>query len=199
MTELAQPLLSSESDEEEDEEEEEEEEECSSILSKTGEEVIPQATKGVFIYRLYFILSLQLVVGIAMNVALTASQDVMDFLKESTICLIISLSVLCLNILLLIYAKAFIRKSPFNYIEVVLFTFNEAFCIGYLCVITHPYAFLIGLIMALTVTVALLMYSMYAKDAFTSSLGLPTAIFSTVFVFAVCMRISYDTSPFDVV
>lgn len=193
MSDLSQPLMSEESEEDELSQSQ------NSLVSKSNEEIAPQATKGVFIFRLYSILSIQLMVGIVMNVALTASDSVMEFLTESIICLVLSLGIMLTNILVLVYAKSFVRRPPFNYIELIVFTLNEAFCIGYICVITNPYAFLIGLIMALTVTVSLLLYAMYAKDSFTSSLGLPTAIFSTVIVFAICMRISYDTSPFDVV
>jgi FtsH-binding integral membrane protein len=190
MSEMTQPLLSESNAASSDDEE--------SQMTKPEDEVI-HATKGVFIYRLYSILSIQLAVGIAMNVALTTSQAATKFISESTLTLLVSFALMIVLILVLIYAKGMARKQPFNYILLIVFTLDEAFIIAQLCVAINPYAFLIGLIMALTVTVSLLTYSMYAGDSFTSSLGLPTAIFSTVIVFAVCMRISYDTSPFDVV
>lgn len=169
----------------------------------TGEEVIGGAKKptsniGDFITRVYMIICLQLTLNTVVNVIACSYKPIEDYFANSSFDFYFS----CAGVTIVFVCMSFFRqwslKPPYNYILLTWFTINEAELVGVLCTY-RPFAILIAMIMALTVTISLTIYAHFARENFTASLALPIAVFSIVFVFAICMRLFHEAGPFEIV
>ena len=158
----------------------------------------PTANQGDFIYRVYCIICMQLALNTTVNVIACMHEPVAVYFATSYFDFYFSVCGVSIVFMCMTFFRQYSLKSPYNYILLTWFTINEAELVGVLCTV-RPFAILIAMIMALTVTISLTIYANFARESFTASLALPIAVFSIVFVFAICMRLFHEAGPFEIV
>ena len=188
MEDAAQPLLSDNSDSD------------PSTSQYPLEKPFDNATKGDFIRKVYWVLTMQLIVTTAGIAALMRFPHVEAMLKRLPI-LCHSIPIVILLLLLIITSKnqEIVRRSPWTYLFLTLFSVSEGTIGVQIALVLGDETVLVGLAMMITVTGALIGYAEMAGDRFATSMGLPIAVFSTVIVFTVCIRISEEVSRIEVV
>lgn len=182
--------------------------EAVALLSESDSEYEPEvasaqvaeavkATKGQFVSRIYTIMLLQITVCIAVTILIRQSET-LRYVFAGWWMLLTALILLCAIVGVLFCAKEFSKKKEVTYTVFGVFCLNQELLIGVAAAHLNPSAVLICESMCFTVTIALLIYTLYTAN-FRSSLGLPIAIFATVIAFAIFMRLTYDTNPLELV
>ena len=158
------------------------------------------STKGDFIRKIYRILTVQLLLNVALVVLLIENKELQELLRtQPSGCVLVPFVVMMGLIFMLAYRDYVARKPPFNYVFLVVFSIAEAALVATLSLCLPSECVLVSQVMMAGVTLLVLIYAEFAKDNFASSMGLPIAIFSTVIVFAVCIRIHESVSRLEVI
>jgi FtsH-binding integral membrane protein len=176
------------------------EDEGDSSASQIAPEEEVLCSKGDFIRKIYRILTGQLLLNVALVVLLVENKELQELLKtQPAECVLIPVLVMMGLIFMLAYRGELARKPPFNYFLLVFFSLTEAVLVATFSLCLPTESVLVSQVMMAGVTLLVLLYAELSKDKFASSLGLPIAIFSTVIVFAVCIRIHDSVSRLEVI
>jgi len=171
-----------------------------SSVSQVSIEEPVLCSKGDFIRKIYRILTGQLLLNVALVVLLVENRELQELLRtQPAECVLVPVVVMAGLIFMLACRGDLARKPPFNYFLLVFFSLTEAILVATFSLCLPTESVLVSQVMMAGVTLLVLLYAELAKDKFASSLGLPIAIFSTVIVFAVCIRIHDSVSRLEVI
>lgn len=123
--------------------------------------------RRAFIQKVYFILSLQLLVTLGIISAFVLNEELQDYIAEQPHLLIAAFVITFITMIALACCPSVRRKAPMNYLCLGIFTMAEGFLLGVISSIYDPVTVLTAVGVTAAICFALTLFAMQTKWDFT--------------------------------
>lgn len=130
-----------------------------------------QLIRKAFIKKVYFILSIQLLITVGIISIFVLIEDLQNFVAERPALILIAMFVTLATMSALACCSNVRREVPINYMCLGWFTVAEAFLLGVISSIYDPYVVLIAVGLTAAICLALTIFAMQTKYDFTVMAG----------------------------
>lgn len=138
-----------------------------------------------FIRKVYGILSVQLLFTLVLSTLSMVSHTFYTFQRDNFWLMAIAMiGVICLPCATLCFDNL-LRRHPDNYIFLGVFTFCEAYLVGFICGSTNPRLVLMAVCMTFSIVLALTLYACTTKSDFTMSGAMLFILCSALLMFSI--------------